>query len=329
MFEFLKKIFSVYFDEKSRRTIVYVLGFKFKCAGKALKENKFSIFRDNGGDIKDAPKADGLPRVIQLANFEILKLVDDICKEHNLDLWLTFGTLLGAVRHKGFIPWDDDIDVEMPRAHYNKLYEILKSNQDKYGIYPELMRKTDVNLFMKIRHKYSKKVFIDITPVDETKTQLSKSERLKLSNKIKKYRALMNFKIRFYIKNNDVEEFVNYINKKSEQFFKFSKKPDIENSDIVWGMDFQHKVNEYLVYSHSTYFPLKEIEFEGRKFKCVNDPHIFLSEMYGEYMSWPSKLYTHHSSFKKGTTARDFYGDEMMDELIKMLNMSEEEINNI
>ena len=100
-------------------------------------------------------------------------------------------------------------------------------------------------------------------------------------------------------------------------------------SDIVWGIDYQHRFNDYLVYSHSTYFPLKEIEFEGKMFKCVNDEKTFLSEMYGEYMSWPSKLYAHHSAFKEGQTVRGFYGEEVFNELLKFLNMTEEEIEKL
>ena len=330
MLSFLSKIFSVRYDEKTRRIILTLLGLRFKFASKALMNNKFSEFRDAGGDITQAPKADGLFRVIQLANLEILKRVNEICKEHNLDMWLTFGTLLGAVRHKGFIPWDDDIDVEMPRDDYNKIKEIIDSMGENSPLYTELIHsKNDVNIFLKIRHRNIPHTFIDITPIDETKTQLTKKQRLALSNKIKFYRRLMNIKIRNFIKNKDEKGVLEYISKKSEQFFKFSDKQNIENSDLVWGIDFQHKMNDYLVYSHSTYFPLKEIEFEGVNFKCVNDEHTFLTEMYGSYMSWPSKLYAHHSAFKEGQTIEGYFGKKGYEELQKFLGMSAEELEKI
>lgn len=60
-------------------------------------------------------------REIQLASLEILKAVDGICRERGLRYWLAYGTLLGAVRHKGFIPWDDDLDIMMPRPDYENL----------------------------------------------------------------------------------------------------------------------------------------------------------------------------------------------------------------
>ena len=63
---------------------------------------------------------------------QILVKIDRICRENNLKYMLMFGTLIGAVRHHGFIPWDDDIDIAMPRADYCRLMEIIR--QGEYGI---------------------------------------------------------------------------------------------------------------------------------------------------------------------------------------------------
>ena len=61
---------------------------------------------------------------LQEYELDILKYFDKICKDNNLEYFLAYGSLIGAMRHKGFIPWDDDIDIQMPRPDYNRFIEI-------------------------------------------------------------------------------------------------------------------------------------------------------------------------------------------------------------
>ncbi len=79
--------------------------------------------------------SDTLLRKVQLTQLEIMIEIDRICKEHNLKYLLFYGTLIGAVRHGGFIPWDDDLDIVMPRDDYEKFLQIAKKElSDTYWL---------------------------------------------------------------------------------------------------------------------------------------------------------------------------------------------------
>ena len=121
-------------------------------------------------------------RKAQLRMLEILIVVDKICKKHNISYWLDGGTCLGAVRHGGFIPWDDDIDIAVMRKDYYKLCAILKKELPDNLVFQD--KTTDKNypsLFAKVRDKHSclreeyvkdrqfkeQGVFIDIFPIEK------------------------------------------------------------------------------------------------------------------------------------------------------------------
>lgn len=126
-----------------------------------------------------APEGSEL-RTLQLNMLDILSFVDDVCRRHNLSYWLSGGTLLGAVVHDGFIPWDDDIDIEMMRDDYKKLLQILKTElpgrlylqtpkEKGYSLLHTKIRDRNSIVYMKDEDMsgYSVKgFFIDIVPVE-------------------------------------------------------------------------------------------------------------------------------------------------------------------
>ncbi len=111
--------------------------------------------------------------------FGMLKFVDDICRREKLTYWLSGGTLLGAARHKGFIPWDDDVDLMMPRPDYERLLQLAPrySNERYAFIHPRLtpdtssawLRVWDLSTRLHTSGKVKKNaesLFLDIFPVE-------------------------------------------------------------------------------------------------------------------------------------------------------------------
>ena len=109
---------------------------------------------------------------------DILDFIDSFCKEHGINYCINYGTLIGAIRHKGFIPWDDDIDLSMTRENYEKFIQLFSEKQSRYKL---LSLETDdqyFNNFIKIvdpttkiidtrnTKTYDSGVFIDIFPMD-------------------------------------------------------------------------------------------------------------------------------------------------------------------
>ena len=74
-----------------------------------------------------------LPELKEI-EFDILKVFDAFCKEHNIKYFLAYGTLLGAIRYKKFIPWDDDVDVLVPREDYDRILTLFQDD-DRYNLF--------------------------------------------------------------------------------------------------------------------------------------------------------------------------------------------------
>ena len=280
-------------EETNKNNIYRILGIKItvkKREFKALlKTNPLYTYKKNKVDITQIPKATGMLRDIQLANLEILKELDYVCKSNGLTYWLDFGTLLGAVRHKGFIPWDDDIDVGMTRESYDKIIDAFNSSTRNPDLYAGYFRSTlyRTNYYIKIMHKKCPNLFVDIFPYDYLSVVLNDNEQIKMSSQIKKLRNL------FADGNKTVEddEELNQLLKELRGHYSYSQP--YENSDLIWGCDFNHYWKKW-IHSQNTIFPLKDIEFEGIKLPCMNDTHKYLTDVYGNYMSYPKKIKMQH-----------------------------------
>ena len=142
-------------------------------------------------------------RKVQLVQLDILDKVVDICNRHGIKYYLIGGTLIGAVRHKGFIPWDDDIDIAIPRKDYDKfigiaLKELKKpykvvhySTDDTYRFYLLNIVNENATVIEKKVTPITSKVWIDILPIDGIPN--NKIKRFFFKFKVLYYRALVGF----------------------------------------------------------------------------------------------------------------------------------------
>ena len=220
---------------------------------------------------------------IKKVELEILKYIKDFCEEREISYWLHAGTLLGAVRHKGFIPWDDDIDIGMTREDYNKFIKEFKSNADK-KYFIEEARKKSKHKFIKIVSKNKKveyedkeySIFVDIFPYDYyTKNQINFLNKFLALHK-NRQRGIKNILKDAYI---EIKRTIEY-----KILSKLVFKDKQTKKYIAYGMDVGFKLD---LIKKDTIFPLTKLEYEGEYFSAPSDYDKYLTIGFGEYMKYP------------------------------------------
>ncbi|MBO6180268.1 LicD family protein [bacterium] len=301
MINIIKKLFNNIFsiqDYNKTHILIKFIGIKFKFLkykfNLAKKQSPYYTYKKLYNDITKVPPADGELRQIQLANLVLLDELDYVCRTNNIPYWLDGGTLLGAVRHKGFIPWDDDVDVDMMRDDYEKFPSIFNACTTNPDLYCELWRDKNApaTCILKIKHRKIKQAFIDIFPHDFYYTRARGKDKIKLNKKVRRLRKSLSLSL-FRIKDNEkltakIKHLTNdVINEKIEVDERL--KPSIH-----WGLDFPHRWNNW-IYDYDQIFPLRKIEFEGYLFNCPADTDFMLRNIYGDYMKFPKSICPHHT----------------------------------
>lgn len=284
------------------RNLITILGFKIKIAkreiAKERQENVFYQYKKDKIDITKVPPAQGLLRDIQLANLALLKELAYVCEKNNFKYILDAGTLLGAIRHTGFIPWDDDIDILMFREDYEKIVSAFKNTTRDSDIYAEYHRDKDTNsqYFIKIKHKKCPFLGVDIFPLDSYGKHLSPKEQLITTNKICKILKHLKKEINPNISNKETKTILTKTMKE-----KILLSSTNENGDFVYGVDFAHKLKNWFL-DRDIVLPLRKIQFEDSKYTTVNKPKEFLKNIYDDYMKYPKKMKILHYSYKNLTS---------------------------
>ena len=246
-------------------------------------------------ELRELFNPDGSPlRKHQLKMLEILKYVDKICKDNGIKYWLSSGTCLGAVRHNGFIPWDDDVDIEMMREDYLK-FERIFTETDKYVFqtykndffYPfpfGKVRDKDSIIYDSL-YKY-RGAFVDIFSLEYT----SKS----LSYITYKFNSLFGWHL------------YNFIKKKKQNYFLFNSGTYVFfciKKIYFHMMPFLRFIEKFIpqkklrhtlgvgwvnnTRDEKDIFPLCSVLFEDTTFPIPNNYDSYLKKLYGDYMTIP------------------------------------------
>ncbi len=233
-----------------------------------------------------------LQRKHQLRMLDILQEVDRLCNKYDITYWISDGTLLGAVRHKGFIPWDDDLDIQMPYKDFKRFLKIASVELPQDLIVQN--HKTDnayVAPYAKIRdlkssivennnidknYKY-RGIYIDIFPMSNCNSFL---------NKISAYLHYYLLYIPSHYKRNLFWAFwLNAMYVVLSFVYAIFRLIDyllgIEDLNYIYGSNFNVTFPKKIIY------PVDTIIFEGITFKAPHDSHGYLTQLYGDYMKLP------------------------------------------
>lgn len=253
--------------------------------------------------------------------FEILKYIKRICVENNLKYFLNYGTLLGAVRHNGFIPWDDDVDISMPYEDYRKLIKIINNDNSNYKIlnpyeideyYYLFSKVVDTRTYLVEKNLKPLKdngICIDIFPLNKFPNEKKQAIKYcrKTSKKLNHYNRQC-WTTKYYVNDNKLKslikrfvffpEYLVYRDKlksKNKMLNLFEKYND-SNSDYVGFVSTENPERKIL--RKDIYEKLIDIDFEKEKFKVPKSYDILLKSLYGDYLKLPpeeKRCFPHNS----------------------------------
>lgn len=263
-------------------------------------------------------------KLVWSKELELLAELDRVCTEYGLTYFLNGGTLLGAVRHGGFIPWDDDVDVIMPRKDYDKLWEIagdvfcepyfFQTSLSEKGFFRThaQLRRSDTTGFIELdRHKdINKGIFLDIFVLDGVPSEKSKKKRLKrkieFQKKLLSYRYDVDFarvglkrKI-LYLISRMFYAFVPF----DVYFNRFNKrtlaKYSCKNTDTVGDLTLEWRENVH--WCKEWYSGTVRMNFENLSLCVPTGYDEILTKQYGDYMKIPDDISAKNGRSHDGIT---------------------------
>ncbi len=229
-------------------------------------------------------------RQMQLVELRMLRIVDDICRRHHIQYWLSGGTTLGAVRHGGSVPWDDDIDISVMRSDYTRLSELLRAEFRGAEL---SVTQSDI---IRVLHNDSP-CQVDIFAFDEYNVSIKSIDEF-----CKAYRAACCSIKHDFSKLLTRERIINcsdreVLDKQQMLAAKYSGDLRILAPGIETG--FQRD----LFRDRDWMFPLKKIKYEGMEFSCPRQEDMVLFKNYGDFMTYPSNIHAHEDVSARATVS--------------------------
>ena len=236
-------------------------------------------------------------RACQLKQLSILEEIDRICQKHHIGYWLDGGTLLGAVRHKGFIPWDDDIDIAMRQEDVERFVSIalqelreglFLQTQNEPQVKEPIIKVRDMNSFYveqsdNFAAQYEKGLFVDIFPMIDYPT-LSRGFVKSVALGISKSYSILH-KAHYYSLRSFTEFF--WFGAKFLLFQVLWWAASIGRGKSVYISNTLVNNGYGIVHRQDSVFPLSTIQFEGKTFLAPARPDAYLSDLYKNYMEIP------------------------------------------
>ena len=234
-------------------------------------------------------------RKAQLIMLDMLIEFDEICKKHHLQYWLDSGTLLGAVRHKGFIPWDDDIDLSMPVEDYNKFLKIAESElSGEIFLQTSKIDKDFKFDYIKLRSnkarvvefhekdkqtKYHQGVFVDVFPMLTIENTAANKELYEST--LKEIRDVSSISLHTPNgKDDPVKRAVLVASLKQKH-----QGWDNDKTKVIYGGEMPDVAAWFDI---DEVFPLSTMEFEGLSFPVPTNPGHYLDAIYSfDYRQLP------------------------------------------